>query len=374
MRITLVVPSFNLGGGELVTIRLAVELGRDSSNQVSVISLYEPTPGFILDQALAEGVNVLSLDKQPGFDFFLIFKLARAIRKNRPDVLHTHLGAFRYSVFSSLFCRIRKKCHTIHTMPLQDVSLTPRLLSSLAFSILGWTPVVLSSIAEEEFLHAFGMPPSVVSNGVPCALHDKTESSTVFREKHGLPPSGQLLLMVGRICPVKNYALAIDAFQIVAQKPGFEYCHLIIVGDHQDQDYCEQVDQRVASLDNCVSSRIHFLGSRNDVAAVMSASDLLLLTSTNEGMPLVVLEAMSQQLPVVSSSVGGIPDILEHGVSGLLFKSGDVESLVDELARLLADQSLSTRLTARAFEVFKQNFGVDIMARRYMSLYQADAR
>src|SRR5262249_25790930 len=113
----------------------------------------------------------------------------------------------------------------------------------------------------------------------------------------------------------------------------------------------------------------HLLGARRDVPAVLNALDVLVMSSDTEGLPLVVLEAMATALPVVSTSVGGIPNVIDEGQTGLLVPAGDEAALRDRLARLGADRALARALGARAREVSVARYSAARMQRDYLDLY-----
>ncbi len=370
MNIVLVISGFNLGGGELMAVRLAAELHKDASNKVVLLSLFDPVPGVVLSEARAAGLQIRSLEKRAGFHPRTIYTLYKNLKKLSPDVLHTHLGGFRYAVLAALFCHIPTKLHTIHTAPSRDLNLKPRFLSALAFGYLGWTPIVLSAAAKQEFSALYGRQPLVIGNGVPAIVNAPSQRPGRSHLGLGLPEDGRILLMVGRIAGVKNHALAVQAFEQILQTPANSDCHLMIVGNRQEADHTRLLDEQIQRLPVKVAERITLPGTRTDITRIMQACDVLLLTSVQEGLPLVILEAMACKLPIISAAVGGIPDVIEHRRNGLLFGSGDLENLVLCICKLLDDQAFAAVLAENAYRDFLEKFNIVSISNEYLSAYQ----
>ena len=139
------------------------------------------------------------------------------------------------------------------------------------------------------------------------------------------------------IRPEKNHKLLISAFSKIAME--FKEAHLLIVGldcmNYEIHQFAKQTD---------AAERIHFLGQRKDVAAILNILDIFCLTSVNEGLPLTVLEAMASGVPVIGSDVMGINEVITDNVNGLLFPNNDEVSLVETIKKLLLDDKLSSRI------------------------------
>jgi glycosyltransferase involved in cell wall biosynthesis len=115
---------------------------------------------------------------------------------------------------------------------------------------------------------------------------------------------------------------------------------------------------------------VHLLGARADVPEVLSAMDVFVLSSSTEGLPLVIPEAMAIGLPVVATSVGGIPSVIDEGLTGLLVPSGDEPALRDRLAALRSDPAAAHAIGARARSAATSRFSADRMHRDYVELYE----
>ena len=140
---------------------------------------------------------------------------------------------------------------------------------------------------------------------------------------------------------------------------------LVIVGDGAE---CDALRVRIEGIPG--REYVHMLGERKDVEAILASLDAFALTSRTEGLPLVLLEAMATGLPVLSTAVGGIPDLLEDGVTGFLVPAGQSAPLTHRLASLSTDGSLSRRVGAAGRQEVLQRHAVDRMAKEYGDLYE----
>jgi glycosyltransferase involved in cell wall biosynthesis len=167
---------------------------------------------------------------------------------------------------------------------------------------------------------------------------------------------------VGRLAAEKDQALLVDAMAPLLD----ERRHLVIVGDGPER---EPLRERIAAT--LRGAYVHLPGARADVHELLSAFDVLVLSSKTEGLPLVLLEAMATGLPVVSSAVGGIPDVVEHDVTGFLFSAGDRSALTKALVRLFGSQELGRRVGAAGRSVVEKNHSLERMADSYEALYRS---
>ena len=120
-----------------------------------------------------------------------------------------------------------------------------------------------------------------------------------------------------------------------------------------------------------VASIVHLLGHVDDVSGLLQCSDVFALLSQSEGFPNVVLEAMAASVPVVATSVGGTPEAVTDGVTGLLVPYGDAELSAAKIAELLSDKSLSDRLVSAACDRVKKDFSLEQMTNKHLDLYRS---
>ena len=236
--------------------------------------------------------------------------------------------------------------------------LTPRMNHLVAVS-----RAIVHKIAEER---PSSVPVSLVHNGVDLARYDRTEACCTLAEDYGLQPGAQIVGVVGRLEPEKGHPTLIDAWPRVLRSVPDAY--LLIVGEGSRR---EALEHQVAELG--IGSRVIFTGRRDDVPAVTAALDVAVLPSYREAQGLTILEAMALSRPVVASNVGGIPEMVEDGRTGLLVPPHDAEALAAAITRLLLDHPLADMLARAGHDLVHERFCLELMVRAIEDLYDEGA-
>lgn len=224
--------------------------------------------------------------------------------------------------------------------------------------------VCVSRGVAEHVATLLRVPPSrisVIPNGVDPLLGNAAPANLV--QEFGIPIGSPVVLAVGRLHPQKGFLTLLEAFERATRK--FPAAHLLIAGEGPQR---KQLQDRIAQLG--LAGRVHLSGYRRDVPALMRAADVLVVTSLWEGMPNVVLEAMAVGLPVVSSAVEGIEELIEHEKQGLVVTSQDAEGFAQAMERLLMDSPLRRRLAEAAQHVVHNKFAWEEVILKYEQLYR----
>lgn len=200
-----------------------------------------------------------------------------------------------------------------------------------------------------------------IPNGVPiAALED--EAATAGRSALGLPEGVPLVLQIGVFRAEKNQIGALEAFPAVREK--VPDAHLVFAGDGPLR---ESVEKRAAEYG--ATDWVHFLGNREDIGALLAVSDLMILPSTADAMPMTVIEAMALGAPIVASEVGDIPAMLD-GAAGVLVPPGDLQALAAQIAGLLADDARRKELGAAGRTIAK-SYDSAAMVAGYETIFDA---
>ena len=215
---------------------------------------------------------------------------------------------------------------------------------------------------------------TIVYDGIDPAenadLAEREEAARAVRTEFGIPPDAAIASMFARINPQKDYETLVRAAAILRRS--HPRLRLVIVGDFQNvannRQHYAQVRRLIAEAG--VDDQFLFAGFREDTRRIMLASDICVLCTNFEGLPLVILEAMSLGRPCVATSVDGIPEALDHGRTGLLHRHRDADDLAGCLARLLDDITFAERLGAAGREEVRQRFGNERFSRDMHALYQ----
>ena len=209
---------------------------------------------------------------------------------------------------------------------------------------------------------------AVVYNAVDTAKLHSTSTSVSIRKELRIRNSDRLIGIVGNLSPVKGQLELIRAFAEARKR--IPNLVLLIVGSalfNRGDGYQKQLLAEVRDLR--LKPYVRFLGQRNDVPAILTALDLLVMNSRSEAFPLVALEGMAAGIPVLATAVGGLPELITHEANGWLVPLGDDPKFVDGIASLLEQPDLSTRLATQGHQHVTKNFPIHKFMTRIEAIY-----
>src|SRR5215472_8765800 len=298
-----IVPMLGPGGAERVAVDIVGGLNRQKFD-VAVISIWRRV-GCELESLLDKcGVHVEYLGKGWGFDGRTYHRLHRVLRELHPDVVHTHLHVLRYALPSLLLLKPAAVVHTVHNLAEREIEPRARCIQRYALNH-GIVPVAVSDEVALSLNDLYGIRECrVIPNGIPTNHYAHPQDTRrEWRAKEGFRDDQILFVCVARFAQQKNHALLLNAF---AQGPAFDpNTHLVLVGEGVLR---EKLKEQARNLG--LNGQIHFLGLRTDIPEVLGAMDAFVLSSDWEGNPLSMMEAMASGLPIVSTAVGGVPDLI----------------------------------------------------------------
>jgi glycosyltransferase involved in cell wall biosynthesis len=354
----------NLGAGGAERMAVHIVLGLDRQRFEPAVVAYSGRYGSDLEQQLDQaGLKTWFLGKGPGFDGRTYYRLHRVFKEFRPDIVHTHVHVMRYAFPSLVYFKPRLMVHTVNNIAEREIEPRARWLQRLAYR-RGVVPVAVAREVAVSLKRLYGIGNCrVVWNCVPTDLYASPQTPReVWRAKQGFSEGDVLFVCVARFAAQKNHALLIGAF---AKGPASDpKAHLVLAGEGVLR---AQLQVRVNRLG--LTSRVHFLGLRRDIPDVLGAADIFALSSDYEGNPLSVIEAMAAGLPIVSTAVGGVPELLQNGKEGLIVQPGHAEQLSEAMLTLLKDPDLRRAMGAAAAVRAKEKFDVSAMVRAYEELY-----
>jgi glycosyltransferase involved in cell wall biosynthesis len=304
----------------------------------------------------------------PAHDARAIGAVFRLVRRTRPALVHTHLakaGAVGRSVGTWNGARRPRLVHTFHGHvlegyfpPAQQRGFVEieRRLAKRTDRLLAVSPQVRDELLEL----GIGRPAQyrVIPVGLdlaPFLAVDRPAGS--LRRRLRLSAAVPLVGAVGRLVAVKNLGLLLD---VAVRLPEV---HVAVVGDGPERSALERQATRLG-----LETRVHFLGWSTDVAAVMSDLDVVVLTSRHEGTPVALVEALAAARPVVATDVGGVPFVVQDGVTGLL-AALDAEAMAAAVERALSDRAGATAMAAAGRVAVAGRFGHDRLVRDMRALY-----
>lgn len=401
-----VLHGLSVGGAEILATGLARRLRREFRFVFACLDEL----GMLGRQLRAEGFPVCVLHRRPGLDTNCIRRLAQFLRNEQVDLIHAHQYApFFYSLTARLLYRRPAVLFTEHgrwfpDYPRRKRILANRLLLEKRDRVVAVGENVRQAIIDNEGIHPERV--SVIYNGIDLApfLHHSNASNPslrngteavpyssipssnlvghalsgvpglcqdptlpsngrlAMRKEMGVAPNDLVIIQVARLDALKDHTTAIGALAHVVRFRSD--ARLVLVGEGPELASIQQLVRERGLAPN-----VRFMGLRRDVPRLMHAADLLLLTSKSEGIPLTVIEAMAAGLPVVSTNVGGVGEIIEHGHTGLLAPVGHAEKLATNILDLLGDPERGARMASLGKQRASTVFSETRMHSEYLSLY-----
>lgn len=321
--------------------------------------------GPLADEVEQHGVPVLFCENQSRLGKYLRgFELASVLRDRRVDILHTHnTTAFIDGMIGARLAGVPVTIHTDHckNYPIERRwMLAEHLASRFVDKLVAVSHHTRDELARFEKIPADKL--AVIHNGIsPAPVPD--EHAVALRREFGLRPDQFVAGTVGRLEPQKGLDLLLSAVPLVAARcPDARF---VVVGGGSLES---ALKDQARSLG--IEQRVIFTGWRPDAVALMQMFDCFVQCSNFEGLPMVLLEAMARGKPIVASAVGGVPEVVEQGVTGLTIHSRNPAELSGALIRLAADPELAARFGERARERHSERFTVQAMASAYQQLYE----
>ena len=375
-----VIARLNVGGAALHVLQLAREQARRGHDVIVVAGTLAPGEESMEYVAEELGVELhrlpaLQRELSPRADSAAILALWRILRERRPDVLHTHTakaGATgRLAAVAAGRARPGAVVHTYHGHVLSGY------FSRRWERVFRWierglalTSGTLIAVSDEvrDDLVGFGVAPArrfvVVPYGfdLPPWSEADDEARRTMRAEIGAGDSTFVVGWAGRLTAIKR---PLDLIRTLRALVDHQAALLVLVGDGEDRPAVEALAAELGVADRC-----RLVGFQKSIRPWYASFDALLLTSANEGTPVVAIEALAAARPVVATRAGGTGTVVKNGESGYLEGIGDTTALADRLAMLAGDRELRERMGARGAEDVRARFAVGRMADEVEAVYR----
>jgi glycosyltransferase involved in cell wall biosynthesis len=368
------------GGGAQVHVQNLVS-GLDTALfDVEVISLSD---GPAIRRMRAAGITVHVVDASEDDEATAL--VLGLLARRPPEVVHNHM--YRAEVTGTRAALILAEqglprpyiVSTVHSSRVrneEDRALMRRLTPSMDRLIA----VSRAIVAKLEAEGRTGVPVELIYNGVDLERYNYTEACCTLPDEYGFAEGSPLVGVIARLEPEKGHATLIDAWpQVLERLPD---ARLLIVGEGSQRPILEAQAEALDLLgeqcsgDRCVGTRgarpgakVVFTGLRDDVPAVTAALDVAVLPSYREAQGLAILEAMALRRPVVATAVGGVPEMVEDGRTGLLVPPRDADALATAIYRLLTDHPLADTLARAGHDFVHANFSLAHMLSAVSEIY-----
>jgi len=350
---------YDTGGAENMLISLVENL--DKSRYRSIVCLLRD--GWLNTQLQKRGIETMVIPQPHSVDFPWLQRVYRVLRDRCIDVMHAHEFAMNiYGSVLSLVTRI-PIITTVHGKNYYGDKWRRRL--AYRFAARRSTMVAVSEDLKGFLMQRIGIHPNrirVVYNGIDLQTYKVNDSNNAIRDELGISPDQPIIGTVGNLFAVKGQSYLLRACKSIANHfPNFV---LLVAGAGEELVMLEQQANILG-----ISGNVKFLGFREDVPSLLQAMDVFVLPSLSEGLPLSILEAMAMQKPVVASNVGGIPEVVQDGMTGCLVPPSDPEALADKILQLLHHPQAAVTLGKQGRKRVEVTFGLNQMVYEYQSLY-----
>jgi glycosyltransferase involved in cell wall biosynthesis len=347
-----------IGGAEVHVMTLCRKLA-ERGHGVTVVC---PRGRALTRELEDRGFDVWAPRTTGKVDPVTLVRLAARLRRDRVAVLHTHLSTA--SLIGGLAARWARvpAVATVHGLNTRTAFAYARRIIAVSHAVC-------------EHLVAQGMPVSrisVIYNGIELDRYREPPDAGLVRARMGLAPGESLIGAVGRLGPEKGHSYLIEAMALLIKREGLQ-ARLLIVGEGRNRPVLLQTARRCG-----IADRVTLMGFQRDVMPYEAALDLFCLPSLKEGLSLSALEAMALSKPVIASRVGGTPEVVADGETGLLVEPANPEALARALSELLRDRERAQRMgaagRARVERLFDLERSVDQVEEVYRRLVGGDRR
>jgi glycosyltransferase involved in cell wall biosynthesis len=347
------------GGGERFAVGLAIALARDGYEVWFCTT--RGGSGELLDQMEEAGIRYFSLNRNYRLDLLPLLRLTRFIRRERFDVVHGHM--FGSNVWASVLGRLARVPAVVAHEQTWSYEGQPlrRFVDGYVIGRLAHRFVSVST-ADQERMIALEHVPERKTLMIPNAYIPRpTPGEGDLRAELGIPADAPLVGTVCQLRPQKRLDVLIDAFTLVAQRN--PDAHFVIVGDGEER---EDLERRISA--SGFEDRIQAPGTRTDLETIFRAYDVAVMSSDYEGLPLFACECMGHGVPLVATAVGGLPDLIDNGRTGMLVPRRDPRALGEAILELLDDAPRREAIAAAAKERLA-DYTIDRVTERFERLY-----
>ena len=353
LRIVQLIDSLEAGGAE----RMAVNYANTLAEVLPFSALVTTRQEGALKAQLSDQVSYLFLDKKGKLGLGAVLKFRNFIKQNKVDVIHAHSTSFFTAVLVKLtYPKVKIVWHDHYgtsavfeqrnTTILRQASSLFKGIISVNGQLKEWA---LQSLKCTNVIY--------LPNFVFFTVENQHLSQTVLKGT-----AGKRISCLANLRAQKDHFMLLSVAALLKEShPDWSF-HL--VGKDFEDEYSDSLEKEIIAKD--LVDTVFIYGSRNDVGAVLNQSDIAVLSSKSEGLPVALLEYGFYKKPVVATRVGEIPTVIEHDVSGVLVDSGDVKAFYGELVQLIENEDKRTFISENLQEHIKLNYSEESVVNQYL--------
>lgn len=346
------------GGGQRQSLFLARELHKKGYPLLFVVQPQSP----LYEKAVKANLPVFPLKIRNEFDIPAIFRLAGVMKREKCLLAHYHdshslaIGAFADYLVK---IPIRIISRRVAFPPKKNLFFRAKYKRNI-------DSIIAVSHDVKRVLVEGGIDPElvrVIPDGTDFSVFEEAASSDYLRRELSFAPDDYLVGIVAHLTDNKGHKHLLQAAKILKEKE--PKIKLVVVGEGPLK---MELNRQVRQIQ--VQDMVFFLGFREDIPQILASLDLFVLSSYLEGMGSSILDAMACRLPVVATQVGGIPEVVIHGETGLLVPPRRPEALADAVLKLYGDRTFASSLGQKGYELVHQRFSAEAMADKIIRLYE----
>jgi glycosyltransferase involved in cell wall biosynthesis len=377
VRVMRIISRMNIGGPSVHVTLLNAGLNDEGYDCLLVTGSEGASEGSLRDLAETQGLRLeivaeLGREISPRSDLITAMKLYRLMRRERPQIVHTHLAKAGFvGRIAARLAGVPVVLHTFHGHVFHGYFSPAKTRVFLLMERFGArlsTRIITISPGLREEIAGFGVTDAANIEVIPLGFDlepfaTQLRASGDFRRSIGVSAEAKLIGAVGRLVPIKNIPLLLEAMAIARrQDPDL---HVVIVGDGELRQELEG-KARALGLEGSVT----FAGWRRDLPHVYADLDVAVISSDNEGTPASLIEAMATSCPVVATRVGGVPDLIADGITGRLIPPGDRAALANALLAVFREPERTRQMAERARLQVLERHQVDRLVADIDQLYR----
>jgi len=346
------------GGGEVLTLDLARGLLDMGVN----LHLGCNPDTIISKKAMEKEIPVITTPMRTSKDLPAVFNLRKIIKKEKFTIVHTH--TMRDHILSAAAVHLLKDVTEIRTQHIHFPEILEFFLRRVYNNWTDMTICVSHFIRKDLERHGIKPEKLVVKyNGIDLKKFEFDRSKPSFRQEMDFSDSHKLIGCIGSLMKKKGQEYVIKAMPGVLEK--FPSSRLIIVGSGEDEKYFREIAGELSIEDKTI-----FTGIRHDIPRILDSFDIAVVPSVwQDPCPLSVMEAMYAGVPLIASSVGGIPEEIEDGVTGIIVPPGDTDAILKSILNLLNSRDRAKEMGKNAREKVIKEFTVERMCKDVLGIY-----
>ena len=355
--------SLNVGGIETLILEICNRLNKNQF--IPYVFVFEKN-GKLKNEYVNSGIPLLEVKKNKGFDWMLSARLAKMLKKNNIDIVHTHNPTnWLYGTIAAKLAGI-SVIHTEHTTSdyhnyhVKRWELIERVLSIFTTKITTVSESVKMHMVKNSKINASKI--KVVYNAIKAEEFNKSVDEKKIRASLYLQKNDVVIGNIARFYENKDHRTLLEAFKLILKQVPNVY--LLLIGDGPLRNEMGEIAKNLKIKDS-----VKFLGNRRNIAEILRIMDVFVLSSKREGLPMVLLEAMTSGVPIVATDVDGNSELIVDKKTGFIVPPNSPKFLSNAVVQVLADKEKAIKMASRGRDFVREHFSLISMIEKYERIY-----